>query len=382
MNSIKIDRINIEITKGKIRLRWTYQGQRFSLSIGKDNPGNLDLAKSKAYQINSDIYKDKFDYENYKPKPKIKVESVVKEITLLELWDLFLKMKLKSGLKAKSIEWYKNIDELIRKLGDGLNFNAFEVQEKLLNITTNYRTVKALKALSACCEYGIERKLIKENDFKGIWRYLPAQPFKTPYCFSDIEIEMILKNFNSQKSYRYYYDLIIFWLNTGCRPSEALGLRWSDVSADFSHIIFKGSPQKIRGGGIVWSEGSKNFKKGGHKPKTRSMPINSNLKRMLSERYAIANPARSDLIFPNKLGNYINYTGFCNYVWGKCVKTIEGLENATPYNFRDTFITKQLCKGIPIAVISAWCDNSPSVIEGRYADYVSLAIGKIVPENI
>ena len=381
MNSIKIDRINIEITKGKIRLRWTYQGQRFSLSIGEDNPGNLDLAKSKAYQINSDIYKDKFDYENYKPKPKIKIEPVVKEITLLELWELFLKMKLKSGLKAKSIEWYENIDKLIRKLGEGLTFNAFEVQESLSSITTNYRTVKALKALSACCEYGIERKLITENNFKGVWKYLPEQPFKTPYCLSDVEITKILDNFGQEK-YNYYYDLVVFWLNTGCRPSEALGLRWSDIGEDFSYITFKGSPQKINGKGIVWSEGSKNFKKGGHRYKTRTMPINSNLQEVLKKRYEIFKPKSTDLVFPDKVGAYIDYYSFGKYIWSKCVRKIEGLGSLTPYNLRDTFITKQLCKGVPIAVIAAWCDNSPSVIESRYADYVSLAIGKIIPENI
>jgi integrase len=381
MTSLKIDKVNIEITKGKIRLRWTYQGQRFSLSMGNDNPQNLDLAKSKAYQINSDIYKGSFDYENHKPKPKIKVEPVVKEITLLELWDLFLKMKLKSGLKAKSIEWYENIDKLVKKLGEALTFNAFEVQENLSSITTNYRTVKALKALSACCEYGIERKLIKENNFKGVWKYLPSQQFNLPYCFGDAEIKKILNNFAAHETHQYYYELIIFWLNTGCRPSEALGIRWSDVNDDFSYLTFRGSPQRVKGG-IIWSDGSKNFKKGGHSPKTRSMPINSNLKQMLTERYTTVKPVSSELIFPSKSGDYINYNGFCYYDWRKCVKTIEGLENATPYNFRDTFITKQLCKGVPIAVIAAWCDNSPAIIQSRYADYVRLAISKIIPENL
>jgi hypothetical protein len=37
--------------------------------------------------------------------------------------------------------------------------------------------------------------------------------------------------------------------------------------------------------------------------------------------------------------------------------------------------------GVPIAVIAAWCDTSPGMIESRYADYVRLAIAKITPEN-
>jgi integrase len=379
MTSLKIDKVNIEITKGKIRLRWTYQGQRFSLSMGNDNPQNLDLAKSKAYQINSDICKDAFNFNNYRPQRQEKI-VITKEITLLELWNLFLKIKVKSGLKAKSIEYYENIDRLIQSLVNELTFNAFDVQEKLLNITTNYRTVKALKALSACCEYGIERKLIKENNFKGVWKYLPTQPFKTPYCLDDEEITKILDKFSSKQSYSYYYDLVVFWLNTGCRPSEALGLRWRDVSSDFTHVTFKGSPQRVSGKGIVWSEGSKNFKKGGHRAMTRTIPINANVQKILQARHAILSPEPNDIVFSNRVGKYIDYTCFCKHIWRQCVKTIEGLEHLTPYNLRDTFITRQLCKGVPIAVIAAWCDNSPSVIESRYTDYVSLAIAKIVPE--
>jgi integrase len=377
--NLKIDKINIEIVKGKIRLRWSYQGQRFSLSMGENNSQNLDLARSKAYEINSDIYKNSFDANNYKPK---ETTTVFKEITLLELWELFLKAKIKSGLKPKTIEWLLGIDKTIKRLGTDLTFNAFEVSEKLQVITTVNQTRLALKELSACCEYGIKRELIDKNKFKGIWEYLPDQEASVPYCFSRDEIERILENFASHKDYAYYYDLIIFWLNTGCRPSEALGVKWENINLDFSQITFEGSPQKIKGEGIVWSKGSKNFKKGSRRSASRTIPTNLTLKECLAQRYDRLNsPKGNSLVFPSKSGKYIDYFNFCRRAWRQCVKAIDGLEKITPYNLRDTFITNQLCKGVPIAVIAAWCDNSPSMIESRYTDYVKLAIGEITPER-
>jgi len=41
----------------------------------------------------------------------------------------------------------------------------------------------------------------------------------------------------------FYYPLVQFWFMTGCRPSEAVGLRWRDIASDFSHIVFNGSVQ-------------------------------------------------------------------------------------------------------------------------------------------
>ncbi len=64
------------------------------------------------------------------------------------------------------------------------------------------------------------------------------------------------------------------------------------------------------------------------------------------------------------------------------MQSLEGFSDRVIYNCRDTFITKQLIAGVPIAIIAAWCDNSPSVIESRYADYIRLAISGTTPVDI
>ncbi|HEY9702243.1 MAG TPA: tyrosine-type recombinase/integrase, partial [Allocoleopsis sp.] len=332
---MKIDKINIELVNNKIRLRWTFKGQRFSFSIGDNSQQNLEIAKSKAYQINSDIGLERFNPDDYQsrkdtaPRPQIK-----SEIRLIDLWEMFLKDKIKSGLKETSIDVYLRIDRLILKLGNNLSYDAFEVKERLEKFTTIGEVNLVLHKLSACCEYGIKRKLIKENSFNGVWEYLPDTPLKNPYCFNDKEIGQILTSFLNHPDHNRYYDLVVFLLNTGCRPSEALGVKWCDLDDDFTMITFRGSPQKINGKGIRWSEGSKNYKKGGRKPKTRVIPLNKTLRSSLEQRSARLTAYSEDLIFPNTANKFIHYTNFSG-AWRSRVQSLHGFSDRIIYNCRD-----------------------------------------------
>jgi integrase len=78
------------------------------------------------------------------------------------------------------------------------------------------------------------------------------------------------------------------------------------------------------------------------------------------------------LVFPSpKDGKPINYNNFCKRIWNKVVAPIK--PNTTPYNCRDTFITYQLMKGVPSAVIAKWCDTSIAMIDKNYADKLKLS---------
>ena len=364
---IRIGKVSLELIGNNLRLRWTYKGKRSSLNFGNFSPEALEAAKSKAHEISGHLYKGTLELSD-RPAPE-----TPKEQPLLDLWHKYLTTKLESGLKDKSRDWYKNLNSLVHKLGDKLVFNGFLVKDALLEFTTTEQTRITLQALSSCCEYGIKRGLIVDNPFRGVWDELPDQQPSKPYCFNNNEIAQILQNFHTHSRYHCYTNLILFWLYTGCRPSEALGVRWGDVASDFSAVTFRGSPQEIKGKGIIWSEGSKNYKKGSRKSKTlsRTMPIGATLSSVL-EQHKPAIATKTDLVFPPKQGEYLIYSNFCQRAWAKCVRSIPSLETCTPYNCRDTFITQQLMRGVPIAVVAAWCDNSPSIIEARYADYLKL----------
>ncbi len=72
---LKIDKVNIELVNGKIRLRWTFKGQRLSFSIGDNSEQNLDIAKNKAYQINSDMGLERFNHDDYQSKKNVSTQQ-------------------------------------------------------------------------------------------------------------------------------------------------------------------------------------------------------------------------------------------------------------------------------------------------------------------
>src|SRR6476469_1936651 len=150
---IRIGKVSLELIGDNLRLRWTYQGKRGSLNFGVFSQEALEASKAKAHEINGQIYKGTLEI---KERPA----AASKEQTLLDLWHKYHATKLKSGLKEKTKDWFKNLDRLVHKLDNNLVFNGFLVKDALLKITTTEQTRITLKALSSCCEYGIKRGLI------------------------------------------------------------------------------------------------------------------------------------------------------------------------------------------------------------------------------
>jgi integrase len=71
--------IGIENFRGRIRLRWRYKGERFTLSLPYSYlPENLHHGTVKATEIKLDILKGCFDFtlEKYKPVPVVKPEAL------------------------------------------------------------------------------------------------------------------------------------------------------------------------------------------------------------------------------------------------------------------------------------------------------------------
>jgi hypothetical protein len=60
--TIRIGRISIEKFKGEyLRLRFKIDKAEFVLSFGRYSPERLEAAKNKAREIETDIYKERFD---------------------------------------------------------------------------------------------------------------------------------------------------------------------------------------------------------------------------------------------------------------------------------------------------------------------------------
>lgn len=374
----RLGRITLEYFKQSVRLRWTVNYKTYSLTIGKATETTLKIARAKAKAIDSDITLNQFDCSlaKYGKLPAKNIELVQPSAPeLRQLWDKFLDNKL-PHLKAKSQEEYHRFSLLLDKIDGNLSFDALQTKTALLKITTIDQTRRVLQYLSACCNWGIKHRLIGDNPFLGLSAEMPkrksiANP--QPNAFTEAEREAVINAFKCDRrsgtSYSHYAPIIEFWFFTGCRPSEAIGLSWDKISPDCTQVIFNGSIQTLADGSQVWSSGSKNNK-------SRAIAL-SNRATELLKAIAPEDFSPTDLVFPSPSGKPINYNNFTKRAWNAIVDPIK--PDTTPYNCRDTFITCQLLKGIPSAIIAKWCDTSTLMIDRVYAD--KLKLGQCKPQD-
>lgn len=371
----RIGRITIERFRDSLRLRWTLNGKTYSFTVGKDSRDTLKAARAKAQAIDADITFERFDsplakYGKQHPTV-LEVVSPIQQITLHELWERYVEDKL-PNFKPITVEKYKQLTKLFNKLGSRLTFDGLAVKQALLDTTTTPRTRDCLMYLSGCCEWGIKRKLINSNPFNGMASEMPKPRYlvnPNPDSFTEEERERVIEAFKQDTrpgmNYRHYASLVEFWFFTGCRPSEAIGLTWDKINEDCKQVTFDGSIQTTSSGAKIRSQGSKNNK-------SRTIAVSSRVQKLL-ESIKPTSIEIGQLVFhsPDSKNMPINYRNFARRAWTVVVDPIK--PNTTPYNCRDTFITLQLLKGVPSAVIAKWCDTSTGMIDKSYADKLKLS---------
>jgi integrase len=383
--------------RGRLRLRLPrslYEGEQKYLSLGmSDTSENRQLAEAKAQLIESDIKFERFDptLKKYKPQTHLTVVETIKpqpELTLNKLFERYLEFK-KPTLKATTFNYMvTGIQSYIDRCPyQPLSENgALLVRAWLLEDTTNSMTKRILTHLNAAVKWGIKFKIVKGltvSPFEGMSVELPKHNWESdpePNAFTTQEKELVLEAFKNHRGtwngrgetgqkFCFYYPMVQFWLLTGCRPSEAVGLRWCDVASDFSHIVFNGSVQHP-GGKETRVDGSKNNKR-------RKFPCNQELIELLKSIKPESLLDKESLVFPSPIkGGAINYNNFTKQVWHKLVDPItknsrqhqQDCQTTTPYSCRDTFISEQVGKGVPSAVVAKWCDTSERVINAVYLD--------------
>lgn len=323
---------------------------------------NLHEGRVKARQIltvvNNDILLETFDPTLKKYLPRYRTEAYTAEVDRLigaktplqELWKIYCNFK-SSELKESSLYYLEEtIGSKVKELPITDIYDAEGITQYLLASTTKGYAYRVLTRLSSLYNWCVSKKilsgvnpyldLVKEVR-KGKPKTRPARPL------TEDEVRLVLDSLPTQ-----YAQVTRFILSTGCRPSEAIGLTWDKVKGE---TIILGSSKVKKGGRLFESETSKNGK-------LREFPLTSKVKEVMGEE-------SKGLVFRNTQGGILDYS---NYL--KAWKTL--IPDSTPYSARDTFITRQIELGKPIATIAAWVDNSIEVIEKHYYK----PTGKVLPE--
>ena len=253
---------------------------------------------------------------------------------------------------------------------DGLK-DPIKFRRELLKVTTESQARRTLMQLSAACKWGIKHKLLDDNPFEGMYLDLSATQPLPPMAFTVEERDQIIAAFETDSrpgmTYRHYAPFIKFLFWTGCRPCEAIGLRWGSVTPDCSRVHFHESIVEVSGRLERRIEDKTNVKRWFSCPKR--------LKELLQSIRPEA-PDAEELVFKSPKGKTITESNFADRAWTK-VLTKLGLEEKdkikmTPYNCRDTFITLQALQGHSSTTIARWVGNSSEVIEKRYLDKMKL----------
>jgi integrase len=363
---------------------WFSSGKQVRFCLGLPwNPANRAKAQGIASQMeldfNNSTLPDTVDAIKAKYRPKGELKEVEKDkgkkLTAWELWERHFKYKETSGrLKATTLTTDRSRgNKYIEPLKQYDCDDALAILECLIKHDSNHQIKRVLIDLNAAYEWGIKHRLTPSNHspFKGMSAERPKFRYEEepePNAFSGDEMERVIQGYKEHKGnhngrgytgykYTHYAPFVEFLFLTGCRPSEAVGLRWGYVSDDLETIIFDGS-LLYHGSAWVRTDKSKNNK-------TRVFPVGERLKKLLTS----IKPESCDpdsLVFPAPKGGAINYNNFGNKPWHTIADKVK--QGTTPYSCRDTFITTQIGKGVSADLIGMWCDNSGDVIRKRYLD--------------
>lgn len=248
--------VKLKISNERLQLVFRVAGKRYYLSTGlADTPLNQQLAERKASLIEDDIFKERFDptLEKYKPQPaleavtpKIAPKAELPKTSLIELWEKYTEFQQAHLEQTTIIRDYGKIEKRIQKFPKPFLEDAIDIQSWLLKNYSAEISKRTLKQLSACLNWAIRKRLATENPFKELAQEIKTQkrskvsrkPF-TRNCVAAIisafENDTYCSKF-SPLSHSYYAPYVKFLLHTGCRPEEAIALKWKHVERDRIHF--------------------------------------------------------------------------------------------------------------------------------------------------
>ncbi|MUL39352.1 tyrosine-type recombinase/integrase [Gloeocapsopsis dulcis] len=378
-HSSKRDRgtIGIEVYRGKLRLRLPrelFRGKQ--KAIYTRLPDTLEGRKEAtklAWRIEDDISRDSFDptLAKYQANIKLIASSSTPARSLLELWDKYSEYR-RPQLSITHYEenYRKRYRNAILELPTQSLTAAVEVRDHIVQHKSPGTAKQLLIQFNAACQFGVKSNLITHNPFEGMAADIKVKSrhYQDIDPFSNAERDAIIEAFAAHPHYQHYTNFVKFLFLTGCRTSEAVGLRWSDINPECTIVSFTS---------VITKKQRKSTKTN----RTRRFPCNSSLTTLLQSIRSEAS-LPDTLVFPNPQGNPINPATFLHNAWGGDKSkghqgivselVTQGLvERYRPqYNTRHTFITTCLEAGISIPQIARWVGNSPSTLLAYYGGVI------------
>lgn len=352
--------VSVISSNNRLQLRFSYGGKRHYVSTGfADTPANRKLAQLKAAQIEQDIIYERLDttLEKYKPKSALATATPVwQKPELDELWDKysqFKKPQISPSTYAKDFTRHRNH---IAKLPTRSLDHATVIRDYLLLTLTPNAAKRCLTQLKACCNWAREEGLIEDNPFALMKIQVPkgAAAEQEVNPFTKEERDLIISTFARDCYYSHYTPYVRFLFFTGCRPSEAVALRWKHVT----HKVIQFREAAVASvEGLVVKDGLKTQKK-------RDFPLTPEVKAILDE-VRLEEVTQESLVFTSPRGKLINHHNFANRAWKSILAKCE-VSYRKSYQTRHTFISLCVEANINSTAIGRWTGTSAKMIDNHY----------------
>ncbi|WP_197535800.1 site-specific integrase [Nostoc sp. PCC 7120 = FACHB-418] len=366
------------------QLRLSSKLGRKTIGLGGDKLTALNLAVMVDEEISRlialgelieiDSLKDMVKSEQAKFKAK-KTGSVrlVEKDDLIVLWDNYVKFHVALGTWTET--YITSHIALIRRLLNSCPFHKLEDKQQLIewifnNTSRTKKTSKSRFMLIVAAidwnskqgniprKWGIEyRDALESINIKTEKKCSVVNEEDDIDIFSVDEVYRILEALKNEtysrrqgRHYQYYKYVYFCWL-TGCRPSEAIALKWENVDLQKKRIKFC-EAEMNRGGLIIKKQGTKTVSH-------RYFPINPELMELLNDI-----PHRKGYVFKNIQGKPINHNVFYR-VWKLLLENM-GIKYRVPYQLRHTMISYHANNDYPIHKLAELVGNSEQIIKEHY----------------
>ncbi|NEP19690.1 MAG: DUF3596 domain-containing protein, partial [Leptolyngbya sp. SIO4C1] len=233
--------VQVTNSHGRLQLRFRHAGKRRYISIGlPDTPTNRIVAEQRARQIQLDIISDNFDETLAKYKPESAKRAKPEPAkpappSLSALWENYCEVKRPIVAPGTWRNGYQVNTSHLERCPYGSLAEAQKIFDWAVGNLKPDPARRFIQALGACCKWAVRSHLIDHNPFAGMTSDIKVlkqaaedndiDPFTRP------ERQAIIDAFSDSKYYQFYTPLVKFLFYTGCRPSEAAGFQWQQVTA-------------------------------------------------------------------------------------------------------------------------------------------------------
>ena len=331
--------VSVTDRDGILRLRWTYAGRRWQLSLQvPDTEDNRRTAEQKAMEIEQDITSGRFDDSLKRYRLIAQLEPVGSQPSTVTLFDWFTEERIENGTRGQTISTkYKAMRSNIQRFGREV-LSPDDAKALLKLLRKRQSPLIANQNLLLLKGFG---KWLKSNRYRHLNPFENIKPVKgsskrvqdrTP--FTRDELARFLKAWRSHPTASHYYAFTVVLFSLGLRPSEAIGLRWRDVDLEHKRVTIAESLARSADGRTSGSARQRKETKNGV---VRILPLNKPLIELFTQRkQPDAQP--DDLIFKTPTGKPIDDHNYRTRYW-KPMCEAASIPYRPPYTTRHTLIS-------------------------------------------